>query len=47
MMNHDDDPAPQEVPFPIFPWSLGAAPQPDRDGGVQLRHGGLLPALLL
>ena len=30
---------PQEVPFPILPWSLGASPQPDCDGGVQLRHG--------
>ena len=30
---------PQEMPFPILPWSLGASPQPDRHGGVQLRHG--------
>ena len=29
----------QEVPFPIFPRSLGASSQPDRDGGVQLRYG--------
>ena len=30
---------PQEVPFPILPWSVGTSPQPDRHGGVQLCHG--------
>ena len=30
---------PQEVPFKILPWSVGASPQPDCHGGVQLRHG--------
>merc|ERR1712181_72959 len=37
----------QEVPFPILPWCVGTSTQSDCNGGVQLRHGGLLPPLLL
>ncbi len=37
----------EEVPVAVVPWHLGDAAQPARLRGVLLRHGRLLPALLL